>query len=336
MKVLVAALAALAVLGPMPVAAQTAYKAEYKLSTVVPAPIPWGVGAERWAELVREKTAGRINIKVYPGVSLVGGDQSREFTALRQGIVDLAVGSTINWSAQVPQLNLFSMPFLVPDQEALGRLLASDVGEEVKRAVSERGVVPLAWGENGSRELTNSRMPIRKPDDLKGMKVRVVGSPIYGDTFTALGANPTQMSWADAQPALATGAVDAQETPLLGYKIFKMHQINQKHVTLWGYVIDPLLFAVSEPVWKTWSPEDQAAVRAAAEQAAAEEIVLSRRSGDESMVKEVEALGTTVTRLSDAEKAAFRDATAGVRQRWRDRIGADLVTRAEAVLAAAR
>jgi TRAP-type C4-dicarboxylate transport system substrate-binding protein len=75
-------------------------------------------------------------------------------------------------------------------------------------------VVPLAWGENGYRELTNSKRPIKSPADLKGMKIRVVGSPCSSDTFTALGANPTQMSWADAQPALASGAVDGQENPL--------------------------------------------------------------------------------------------------------------------------
>lgn len=79
------------------------YKAEYKLSIVVGTAFPWGQGAEIWANLVRERTQGRINIKVYPGTSLVQGDQTREFTAIRQGIIDMAVGSTINWSPQVKQ-----------------------------------------------------------------------------------------------------------------------------------------------------------------------------------------------------------------------------------------
>src|SRR5690606_30152956 len=91
------------------------YKDEYKLSIVVGTAFPWGQGAEIWSDLVRERTDGRINIKIYPGTSLVQGDQTREFTAIRQGVIDMAVGSTINWSPQVRQLNLFSMPFLMPD-----------------------------------------------------------------------------------------------------------------------------------------------------------------------------------------------------------------------------
>ena len=91
------------------------YKPEYKLSTVVAKPMPWGIAGERWAELVKEKTNGRINIKCYPGVSLVGGDQTKEYTAIRQGAIDMAIGSTINWSPQIKELNIFAMPFLMPD-----------------------------------------------------------------------------------------------------------------------------------------------------------------------------------------------------------------------------
>ncbi len=189
------------------------YKAEYKLSTVVGKAFPWGAGAERWADLVREKTGGRINIKMYPGASLVGGDQTKEFTALRQGAIDVAVGSTINWSPQIKELNLFSLPFLMPDYKAIDALTQGEVGREMFKILAGKDVVPLAWGENGFRELSNSKRPVRAPGDLKGLKLRVVGSPLYLDIFTALGANPTQMSWADAVPALASGAVDGQENP---------------------------------------------------------------------------------------------------------------------------
>src|SRR5690348_4514749 len=133
------------------------YKPEYKLSTVVPAPFPWGIGGERWAELVKEKTAGRINVKMYPGASLVGGDQTKEFTALRQGAIDLAIGSTINWSPQVKELNLFSMPFLMPDYKAIDALTQGEVGKDIFKILSTKDVVPLAWGENGFREISNSK-----------------------------------------------------------------------------------------------------------------------------------------------------------------------------------
>src|SRR5690606_26661858 len=226
-----AALCAAAVFALAPAHAQK-YKSEYKLSIVVGTSFPWGQGAVIWSDLVRERTDGRINIKVYPGTSLVQGDQTREFTAIRQGVIDMAVGSTINWSPQVKQLNLFSLPFLMPDYAAIDALINGKVGEALFKDIEKAGVVPLAWGENGYRQLSNSKREIKSPDDMKGMKLRVVGSPLYIDTFTALGANPTQMSWADAQPALATGAVDGQENPLSIYAGAKLYDVAQKYLTL--------------------------------------------------------------------------------------------------------
>ncbi len=151
--------------------AQAAYKPEYKMSLVLGPPTPWGMAGKIWADLVKERTAGRINIKLYPGVSLIQGDQTREFSALRQGVIDMAVGSTINWSPQVKELNLFSMPFLMPDYAAIDALTQGEVGKKIFQVVEKAGVVPLAWGENGLRELTNSKRPIRTPEDLKGLKI---------------------------------------------------------------------------------------------------------------------------------------------------------------------
>src|SRR5512145_507289 len=268
-----AAAALLAATLAAPAHAQTKYKDEYKLSTVVGNAFPWGKGGEIWIDLVRQRTNGRINMTLYPGVSLVQGAQTREFTAIRQGIIDMAVGSTINWSPQVKELNLFSLPFLMPDYRAIDALTQGDVGRQLFGILERQGVVPLAWGENGYRELTNSKREVRKPDDLKGLKIRVVGSPLFLDTFTALGANPTQMSWADAVPALSAGAVDGQENPLTIYTVAKLHTAaNQKNLTLWGYVADPLIFVVSKTVWDSWKPEDQKIVRDAALQAGKENI----------------------------------------------------------------
>jgi TRAP-type transport system periplasmic protein len=326
--------AVLAACAALPAGAQS-YKAEYKLSTVVGAPFPWGVGGERWAELVKEKTDGRINIKMYPGAALVGGDQTKEFTALRQGAIDMAIGSTINWSPQMKELNIFSLPFLMPDYEAIDALTQGEVGEDLFELLAQRNVVPLAWGENGFREISNSRHAIKTPEDLAGLKIRVVGSPLFLETFTALGANPTQMSWADAQPALSTGAVDGQENPLTIFTVAKLHNVGQKYVTLWGYVADPLIFVVNEQVWKSWSKADQDAVRAAALQAGKENIQLARKGldGDDSQVKEIEKLGVTVTTLSLDDKKKFQQATKSVYDKWKAQIGAELVDKAEAAVA---
>ncbi len=315
------------------------YKAEYRLSTVLGKPFPWGIGGDRWAELVKEKTAGRITIKMYPGTSLVNGDQTKEFTALRQGTIDLAVGSTINWSPQVKELNLFSLPFLMPDHKALDALTRGEVGKKLFDLLATKDVVPLAWGENGFREISNSKHAIKAPGDLKGLKIRVVGSPLYLDTFTALGANPTQMSWADAQPALSTGAVDGQENPLTIFVAAKLATLGQKHLTLWGYVADPLIFVVNKEVWNSWSKEDQEAVRAAAVQAAAEEVAISRKgitAADDSLLKDIAAQGVEVVRLTPEQQKAFQTATQPVFDKWTKQIGPDLVKAAQTAIAAGK
>jgi tripartite ATP-independent transporter DctP family solute receptor len=313
------------------------YKPEYKLSTVVPASFPWGKGGEIWADLVRQRTNGRINIKMYPGVSLVQGDQTREFTAIRQGIIDMAIGSTINWSPQVKELNLFSLPFLMPDYRAIDALTQGQVGKDIFAILEKQGVVPLAWGENGFRELTNSKREVRKPDDLKGLKIRVVGSPLFLATFQALGANPTQMSWADAQPAFASGAVDGQENPMSIFTAAKLHTVGQKNVTMWGYVADPLIFVVNKEVWESWTPADREIVRQAAIDAGKQEIAIARKGLDEPgqpLLREIEGMGVKVSRLSPAEREAFINATRRVYAQWKGQIGPDLVNKAEAAVAA--
>ena len=331
------AMAAVALAAAATAGAQQAYRAEYRLSTVVGPAFPWGKGGQIWADLVRERTQGRINIKMYPGVSLIQGDQTREFPALRQGVIDMAIGSTINWSPQVKELNLFSLPFLMPDYAAIDALTQGEVGKRIFGVLDKAGVVPLAWGENGFRELTNSKRPVRKPEDLKGLKIRVVGSPLFVDTFTALGANPTQMSWADAQPAFASGAVDGQENPMSIFTAAKLHTVGQKNVTMWGYVADPLIFVVNKEVWNSWTPADQAIVRQAAIDAGKQEIAIARKGlaeADKPLLKEIAGMGVAITQLSPAEREAFVQATRPVYEKWKKQIGADLVTVAEKSVAA--
>jgi TRAP-type C4-dicarboxylate transport system substrate-binding protein len=249
----------------------------------------------------------------------------------------MAIGSTINWSPQVKELNLFSMPFLMPDYKAMDALTQGDVGKQIFSIIDKAGVMPLAWGENGYREITNSKKALRTPDDLKGMKIRVVGSPLFLDTFTALGANPTQMSWADAQPALTSGAVDGQENPMSIFTAAKLHTVGQKHVTMWGYVADPLVFVVNKDVWASWSENDRAIVSQAAIDAGKEQIAIARKGLAEPgqpLLKDIEALGVTITKLSPAERDAFVKATRPVYEKWKKQIGEGLVASAEKAIAA--
>lgn len=312
------------------------YRSEYRLSTVLNTAFTWGQAGERWAELVKEKTQGRISVKLYPGTSLVGGDQTREFTAIRQGVIDLAVGSTINWSPQIKELNLFALPFLMPDYKAIDALTQGEVGKDLFAVLEKREVIPLAWGENGYREMSNSKRPISSPADMKGLKFRVVGSPLFNETFSALGANPTQMSWADAQPALASGAVDGQENPLSVFVAAKLPTVGQKYLTLWHYVADPLVFVVNKQVWASWTPADREAVRQAALQAGRENVDKARKGiagKDTAILKQIEASGVAVINPTPEQRDAFVKATRPVYEKWAKTIGVDLVKKAESAIA---
>jgi len=325
-----------AVMAPWVSKAQT-LKTEYKLSVVGNRPIALSEGAFQWAEMVTQRTNGRINVKVYPGSQLVGGDQTRELVAMRQGVVDFLVSSTINIAPQIREMNLFSLPFLMPDHRAFDAIINGDVRKDLDATLASRDSMVLAWGENGFRELSNSKRPVRAPADLRGMKIRYAAGPIFADIFNALGANPLQMSFADLQPALSTGAVDGQENPINLFLAFKMDTLAQKHLTIWNYVADAGIFHLNKGVWDSFSAPDKEIVKACAEQAAKEQIAGSRKGlgagGDRSALDELAKRGVTVTALSDAEKAAFREPTKAVYDKWAQTTGADLVKKAEAAIA---
>ena len=316
--------------------AQGSYKAEYKMSTVVPPAFAWGKGGQIFGDLVRERTGGRINIKQYPGASLVQGQQDREFSAMRQGIIDVLCGAPINWSGTVPQLGVFTLPFILPDHKAWDAATTEPaIVSEYFEMVRKAGAEPLAIGETGYRQISNSKRPVKQPEDLKGIKIRVVGSPMYGEIMSGMGANPTFMSWADAQPALASGAVDAQENPLEVFLAAKIHTLGQKFVTKWNYSNDILLFAIAAPVWASWTPADQKLVREAAQEAARQQVALVRKLFAED-VDRVRALGVDVHVPTPAETQAWQIATRRIYSRWKVQTHAGLVSKIEQVAARAR
>jgi len=312
------------------------YKAEYKMSTVVPPAFAWGKGGEIFANLVRERTSGRINIKQYPGSSLVQGDQTRELSAMRQGIIDVLCGAPINWAGTARELGVFTLPFITPDHKALDAVLASrEVMGEFFDLVRKAGAEPVGVGETGFRQISNSKRPILKPDDLKGIKIRVVGSPMYGEIMSTMGANPTFMSWADAQPALASGAVDAQENPLEVFLAAKIHTLGQKYVTKWNYSNDILLFAIANDAWKLWSAQDQKIVRDAGQDAARQQIGIVRKLFAED-VERVRALGVDVHVPSAAELANWKAASRAVYAKWKAQVNPGLIGKIEQVVEKSR
>jgi TRAP-type C4-dicarboxylate transport system substrate-binding protein len=145
------------------------------------------------------------------------------------------------------------------------------------------------------------------------------------------------MSWADAQPAMASGAVDGQENPLAIFTAAKLHSVAQKYLTLWGYIADPLIYVVNKDIWNSWTPADREIVRQAAIEAGKEEIAIARKGvieADKPLLKQIEGLGVTVTQLSPAEREAFVKATRPVYDKWKSQVGTDLVNMAEKAIAA--
>ncbi len=315
------------------------YKKEYKMSVVVGPKLPWGAGATAFADLVRERTDGRINIKVYTSSALMAGKQTNEFLLHRQGVADFCFASTINWSTTIKPLNLFNLPFFFPDYKALDAVTGGEVGQELTEMLGKKGVTVLAWGENGFREITNSKRAIAKPADLEGLKIRVVGTPIFIETMKALGANPVNMNWGDAQVAFQQGVVDGQENPVVAIEIpVKIWQFHN-HATIWRYVIDPLMLTVNNKVMASFSPEDQEIIKQAAVEAATAQRAVVRKgliAPDLSALETLRSNGMEVVELSQADRDAFRAKTTEVYEKWTDVIGADLVKKAETAIAGSR
>ncbi len=320
----------LALVFSTPMSAAT-YKPEYKMSIVVGPTGPWGESAARFAEAVKKATDGRINIKPYYSGQLFAGKQTNEFLLMKQGVIDFAVGSTINWSTTVKELNLFSLPFFFPNYKALDAVENGEVGKLLFKMIEEKGVVGLGWEENGYRELTNSKRPVKKPEDLDGLKVRVVGSPIFIDTFKAMGANPVSMNWGEALGAFQQGTVDGQENPVVSVIIpNKLWQVH-KFVTVWHYAIDPIILSVSKEDWDSFTPEDKEAIKKAAEEVAA----WQKKGAREGLEGKMETLnnlkenGMDVTVLTPKQVKAFKDKTKSVYDKWVKEIGPELVKMAE-------
>jgi tripartite ATP-independent transporter DctP family solute receptor len=316
-------------------------KAEYTMQVNVGPAFDWGKGAQKWADLVKERTNGLINIKPYFGSSLLAGKQTNWFQAVSEGSIDFVMDSTINASGVVQSLNLFSLPFFINTYENVDKIENGTAGKMIIDQMEKMDVIPLAWGENGFRELTNSKRPIRTPSDMKGLKFRVVGSPIFIDIFKTLGADAVSMNWGDAVTAFQQGAVDGQENPygvLIPVQIWQYH----KYLTNWNYVIDPLILGVSKQTWDKFPPYIQKAIKDSALEAAEWEKAMVRRGLDGftsinilknkfgetpqilDMVGYVRSKGMQIIDLTPEERQEFINATQSVYDKWIPIIGRDI------------
>jgi tripartite ATP-independent transporter DctP family solute receptor len=326
------------------------FKKEYKMQINVGPQFYWGMGAQKFVELVKQRTNGQIIIKPFWGSQLLKGAQLKSAQLVANGVIDMAMESTINISPVIKEANIFSLPFFINNFENLDKMEYGETGKAIFKAMEAKGLVGLAWAENGFRQVTNGKLAIRTPADVKGLRLRVVGSPIFIDTFRQLGADPVNMNWGDAVTAFGQGVVDGQENPvgvLVPVKIWTYH----KYATFWNYLVDPVVFYWNKKQWNKFPANIQKAIKESAEEAAIYEKALCRAGldGQKSIdllknrfdftmevpepVKFMEGKGMTVTFLSDDERNAFIKATKPLYEKWIPKIGEGLYQQALADMA---
>ena len=282
--------------------------------------------AVKFAEELKAKTGGRIQVQVAPSAQL--GDDAAMVTALRTGALDFSANSQGAVANVVPEYAAFGMPFLFSSPAAAFKLLDGPLGKELADKSAAKGLVLLGTWDNGIRQMTNSKHPITKVDDMKGLKMRVPPDATLVDIMTALGAEAQQIKFSELYVALQQGVVDGQENPLVNISASKLYEV-QKYLALTNHQFQMTPFLMSKRSWDRLSDADRKAVREAAADATALQRKLSREA-DEKLLADLKAKGVQVTTV---DKAAFAKATASVDEKWlASPIGAYL----KKVIAAAR
>lgn len=294
-----------------------------RMSTTTSETSPWTIGANKFAELVSEKTGGKVTVNVFPNEQLSNGNQPGGIEQLQNGVTDLSYHSTIIYSVLDPKYSVISMPWMLPTNEVVDAALNGAPGEAIKELTRSKGIEPLAFGENGFRQITNSKKAISSPADMAGLKIRIPAMQMYTDLYRALGGDPTVMNFAEVFTALQQGAIDGQENPLAIIVSSKLYEV-QDHISLWNYSYDALILGMNKAKFDSLSPELQKVISDAAIEASAFQVQLNR----EEEAKNLQLLkdnGMTVTEVSEADIAAFREKVAPVYDKYEEIIGKDLM-----------
>lgn len=241
-----AAAAALAATG----AAFAQQAKEVKLGYALAVNSHFGAAAQAWSESVEKATNNAFKFKHFPS-SALGGEREL-IESLQLDTVEAVVVSTGTLSNFVPDVGVVDIPFLFRDTAHARAVLDGPFGQELLGKFKARGLIALAWGEQGFRHLTNNKHPVKAPADLKGLKIRVTENPVHITAFRTLGASPTPMSWPEVIGALQQGTIDGQENPMSVIVSAKLPQV-QKHLTLSGHVYAPMALIVSPAFWNSLS-----------------------------------------------------------------------------------
>jgi len=279
------------------------YKATMKLSTSVPASHPYNVGAQKFADLIKERTNGRIQITLYPDNQLGKGEREL-LEGLQQGTIDIYVGSTGPLGNFSPSMNILDIPFLFRDYAHVDKVLDGPIGKALLADLEKANLVGLAFWENGFRSLTNSKAAVRTPADAQGLKIRVMENKVHLLAWKTAGLNPTPMAWGEVYPALQQKVIDGQENPVAVVYAAKLYEV-QKYFSATQHVYSPAPIIVSKKRWDQMPKADQELFRKTADEVAQFQRKINR-DGDESKLKEMEGKGLVVIR--DVDKAAWQKA----------------------------
>ena len=272
-----------------------------KSADVHPPGYPTIVAVESMGKKLSDATGGRLSIEVYPSMQLGGEKEFLEQTQI--GAIAFARVSLGVMGPIVPTLNVFNLPFVFRSPDHMHAVIDGPLGDEMLQAITDHptaNLIGLAWMDGGTRNLYNAKVPVAKMEDMNGLKIRVMGNPIFVDMMNAIGGNGVSMGMDQLMNALQTGVVDGAENNYPTYAT-QQHYNYAKYYSLTGHLIIPEILVMSKTVWNSLSKEDQRILWAAKEQ--------------ESLA-EMKANGVVITEVSPEEKQRFQDAMKPVYEKY--------------------
>ncbi len=285
----------------------------------------YGMGAVAFCDGVEKGTQGRYKCQQYPNNAL--GGEREMIEAVQIGTQDVANVSTGPMGNFVPEVKIVDIPFLFRDYDHARKVMDGTIGQDLLKKMSSKGVIGLAWTENGFRHMTNNKRPIVTPDDAKGLKMRTMENKVHMDGYRTFGINPTPMAWPEVFGALQQGTVDGQENPIPVVLSGKLWQV-QKHFSMTNHVYSPAVLILSPAIWQKLSDPDKTVFVDAAKKAS---IVQRKKVNDDenSGVAQMEKEGMQVIKKVDGE--AFRKAVAPAYANFAKEFGADKIAAIQAV-----
>jgi TRAP-type C4-dicarboxylate transport system substrate-binding protein len=333
MLALIALLALVPATGPATEAPTGVQPRELKVSVAVGHAFPLGKAAERWAERLTAAANGAFAAKLHPGATLADRDPAREFLALAEGRADLAIGSALQWSAQVPALAVFALPWLAPERRTLAALAEdASLRAALAKHMEAAGAVLVVLAPLGHRAIATTRRAVRGPADVAGLRVRIASQPLVQETLASLGAQAQAMPLPRAQAAFVAGTLDGQEGLPTALAAARSSVFGPRHLTDWGAFADAMVFAVRKPVWEGWTAAQREAAIASAAAAIGDADAPARETR---AIGDLARSGVVVLRVTAAGHEAFRAAVRDVDARWREVVGRDVVEIAERAISAA-